>query len=139
VPAEFTGRDDALAWLDAERPSLVAAVTAAAAVGRDQEAMSLPLELGVYLDWRRRFDDSLSVLAVSRDSARRLNDKRNEAAALSNLGVALAQVRRFEEAVSSHQDAVAIFRETGDRYWEGIALGNLDRYQAEQATKSEGQ
>ena len=30
VPAEFTGRDDALAWLDAERPSLIAAVTMAA-------------------------------------------------------------------------------------------------------------
>ena len=30
VPDEFTGRDSALAWLDAERASLVAAVTMAA-------------------------------------------------------------------------------------------------------------
>ena len=26
VPADFTGRDDALAWLDAERPNLITAV-----------------------------------------------------------------------------------------------------------------
>ena len=60
-PPEFTGRDDALAWLDAERPSLVAAVTMAASTGRDQVAMELPLYLSEYLAWRRRFDDWLAV------------------------------------------------------------------------------
>jgi hypothetical protein len=34
-------------------------------------------------------------------------------------------VRRFEEAVSAHQEAVAIFRETGDRHREARALDNL--------------
>jgi tetratricopeptide (TPR) repeat protein len=64
-------------------------------------------------------------LAVSRDSARRLNDKGNEAAALHNLGVALREVRRFGEAISAHQAAAAIYRETGDRHREGNALNNL--------------
>ena len=36
---DFTGRDSALAWLDAERPSLIAAVTMAASTGRDEIAM----------------------------------------------------------------------------------------------------
>ena len=49
APAEFTSRDDALAWLDAERPGLIAAVTMAAATGRHQEAMRLPLNLSEYL------------------------------------------------------------------------------------------
>ena len=62
---------------------------------------------------------------ISRDAARRLGDAGNEAAALDNLGVALRRVRRFEEAITAHQDAAAIFRETGDRHGEGIALGNL--------------
>ena len=39
VPAGFAGRDEALAWLDGERPSLIAAVTMAAATGRDQIAL----------------------------------------------------------------------------------------------------
>ena len=30
---------------------------------------------------------------------------------LTNLGVALVGVRRFEEAVTAHQDAAAIFRQ----------------------------
>ena len=125
VPADFTGRDSALAWLDAERPSLVAAVTMAASTGRDQIAMRLPLSLGEYLAWRRRFDDWLSTTMISRDAARRLGDRGNEAGALNNLGLALREVRRFEEAITAHQDAAAIFRETGDRHGEGMALNNL--------------
>ena len=39
APAGFAGRDDALAWLDAERPNLVAAVVLAASSGRDQVAV----------------------------------------------------------------------------------------------------
>ena len=34
-------------------------------------------------------------------------------------------MRRFEEAITAHQDAAAIFRETGDRHGEGRALDNL--------------
>ena len=125
VPAVFTGRDSALAWLDAERPSLIAAVTMAASTGRDQIAMLLPLKLGEYLSWRRRFDDWLSISMVSRDAARRLHDRGNEAAALNHLGLALREMRRFEEAITAHQDAAAIFRETGNRHGEGMALSNL--------------
>ena len=125
VPAEFTGRDDALGWLDAERPGLIATVAVAAAAGRHREAMRLPLCLSEYLMWRRRFDDWLAITAVCRDSARHLNNKGNEAAALTNLGNALHGVRRFEEAVSAYQDAAAIYREADDRRGEGKALNNL--------------
>ena len=59
VPADFTGRDSALAWLDAERPNLVAAVTMAASTGRDLVAMLLPLSLHEYMFLRRCFDDRL--------------------------------------------------------------------------------
>ena len=45
--------------------------------------------------------------------------------ALTNLGLALQEARRFEEAITAHQDAAAIYRETGDRHREGMALTNL--------------
>ena len=51
--------------------------------------------------------------------------------ALNNLGIALREVRRFEEAITAHQDAAAIFRETGDRHGEGMALNNLGARAAE--------
>jgi tetratricopeptide (TPR) repeat protein len=126
APPQFVDRDTALAWLDAERPSLVAVVTMAVAAGRTQEAMHMSFHLGEYLLWRRRFDDWLAVSEVGRDSARLLNDKGNEGAALTNLGNALREVGRFDEAISAHQAAAAISRAAGDAYGEARALGNLD-------------
>jgi tetratricopeptide (TPR) repeat protein len=125
VPATFTGRDSALAWLDAERPSLVAAVTMAASTGRDQIAMQLPIMLAEYFDWRRRDDDLLATSMISRDAAHRRGERRYEATVLNNIGFALREMRRFKEAIIAHQDAAVIFRETGDRHREGRALGNL--------------
>jgi tetratricopeptide (TPR) repeat protein len=125
VPAGFTGRDDALAWLDEERESLILAVTLAATTSRDRIAMLLPLNLREYLAWRRRFDDWLTAITISREAARRLGNRTNEALALTSLGIALRAVRRFEEAISAQLDAVAIFRETGDRHGEGRVLNNL--------------
>ena len=125
VPTDFTDRDSALAWLDAEQPSLIAAVTMAAGTGRDQIAMLLPLNLRDYLGRRRRFDDLLATTAVSRDTAHRLGDRGYEAAALTNLGGVLREVRRFGEAITACQDAAAIYQETGDRHGEGSALWNL--------------
>jgi Flp pilus assembly protein TadD len=52
-------------------------------------------------------------------------DKGTEAGALNSLGFALREVRRFEEAITAHQDAAAIYRETGDRHGEGAALHSL--------------
>jgi tetratricopeptide (TPR) repeat protein len=122
APDEFATQDDALAWLDAERPSLTAAVVLAARTGRDQFAMRLPISLHEYLDWRRRFDDLLTTLTVSRDAARRLSDRAREATAQAHLGHALTNLRRFDEAITTGQDAAAICRETGDRRGEGVAL-----------------
>ena len=124
VPASFTSRDDALTWLDAERPSLVAAVTVAASTGRDQIAMQLPLNLSLYLRLRRE-DDLLSVAVISRDAARRLGDQSGEAEAVSNLGSALRFAGRYEEAITAHREDLAIRREIGDRHGEGTALADL--------------
>ena len=52
--------------------------------------------------------------------------------ALGNLGTALQKLERFEEAITAHQDAAAIFRETGDRHSEGITLANLEAARAAQ-------
>jgi tetratricopeptide (TPR) repeat protein len=124
-PMTFADRNSALEWLDSERPSLVAAVTVAASTGRDEIGMWLPVSLGEYFSWRRHFDDWLSTSMIGRDVACRLGDRKAEATALNNLGLALRSVRRFEEAIIAHQDTAVIFRETGDRRGEGVAVGNL--------------
>jgi tetratricopeptide (TPR) repeat protein len=125
VPERFTGREEALAWLDGERTSLVAASAMATATGRDQAAVRLPLLLAEYLQWRRRFDDWLAVTAISLDAARRLGDRHYEAAALTILGHALNGLRRFQEAITAYLDSAALFRDTGNRQGEAAALNNL--------------
>ena len=52
MPEEFTDRNGALAWLDAERLCLVAMVRMAADTGREQAAKSLPLLMAQYLGFR---------------------------------------------------------------------------------------
>jgi hypothetical protein len=43
-----------------------------------------------------------------------------------------------EEAISAHQDAAAIFQETGDGHGEGTALNNLEADRIEQAAQGSG-
>jgi tetratricopeptide (TPR) repeat protein len=125
VPPEFSGPADQMAWLDAERPNLVAAITVAADTGQDRVAVVLPIMMAEYLKLRRRFDDWMAVAAVSLNTARRIHDRSAEALALLTFGNALAEVRRFDEALSLHYEALAIYREIGDRHAEGMALGTL--------------
>lgn len=44
---------------------------------------------------------------------------------MNNLGSILAEVGRFEDAITSHQQAADIYHKLGDRHGEGRALGNL--------------
>ena len=61
----------------------------------------------------------------NRGRAGETGDRHGEGIALGDLGVALVAVRRFDEAITAHQDAIAIYRETGDRHREGRALNDL--------------
>uniref|UniRef100_UPI00161200BF tetratricopeptide repeat protein n=1 Tax=Nonomuraea endophytica TaxID=714136 RepID=UPI00161200BF len=45
--------------------------------------------------------------------------------ALNNLGNALQQERRFDEAITAHEQAATIFESFGDDYSRDVALGNL--------------
>jgi tetratricopeptide (TPR) repeat protein len=121
----FSDAADALAWLDSERASLIAAIQLAAATSRDRAAMGLPILMADYLDSRRLFDDKIAVMEMSLHAARRLGEELIEADALTIRGNALPEMRRFEEAITAHQDAIAIYRRVGGRRGEANALNNL--------------
>jgi tetratricopeptide (TPR) repeat protein len=126
IPVEqnFTDRDGALAWLDAERDSLIAAARMAFGAGRDQAAKSLPLLMSYYLNFRRLFAELLTVATVGLDAARRLGDRAAEGESLNNRGAALIGLKRYDEALAVYEDAAALFRELGDRRAEGETLNN---------------
>ncbi|GAA4624924.1 AfsR-like transcriptional regulator TcrA [Actinoallomurus vinaceus] len=120
----FTDREDALAWLDAERPNLVAAV-ARATTAHPRAAIVLARSLAPYLARRRHLDDAIATGELALTAARRLGDQKGEAATLHNLGNVLEAARRFPEAIDAFTHALAIRRQTEDRRGEGHALTAL--------------
>ncbi|WP_406202073.1 tetratricopeptide repeat protein [Kitasatospora sp. NBC_01560] len=123
----FAGRPDALAWLDAEHANLVAAVHAAYAVrtvGHDHIAHTLPGFLAPYLRLRHHLESRLEVAKVALEAARDCHSPAGEAILWSNLGNALQDLQRFEEAEQAHRTALGQYQALGDD-GEATAWGNL--------------
>ncbi|MFC9325744.1 tetratricopeptide repeat protein [Kitasatospora sp. NPDC057015] len=120
APAHFDDRAQALGWLDAEHPTLVATVA------RHQDAaLDLAFHLHRFLWLRRHLDDALSTAERALAGCRALDDSHREGQALNNLGNTLQEVGRFGEAVHAHNQALTIHRDLGDLHGEGAALTNL--------------
>ncbi|WP_370961743.1 AAA family ATPase [Amycolatopsis sp. cg9] len=99
--SRFAGWDEASAWLDAERACLVAAVAVAGETSRDRTAVDLAAALSGLLSWRRQVADWVGVAEVADRAVRRLRDRPATVRASENLGAALIEAGRFEEAVSA--------------------------------------
>jgi tetratricopeptide (TPR) repeat protein len=124
VFGRFTRREEALAWLEAERENLVGAV-GAAATDHPGTAVLLAAALAEFLDWVRRFDDGITVARLAAAAAASLDNKHGEAKALIDLGIAMWKTRSFEEAIKTYRQALAICLEISDKHGEGRALTNL--------------
>ncbi|MFE3455996.1 AAA family ATPase, partial [Nocardiopsis aegyptia] len=120
-PEVFSGREEALGWLDAEIDNLLACVRTAHHTRRSRVATRLPQILGIYLGLRRRFDDAIDAHTLALEAAHRVGDARSEASAWNNLGSALAEVRRFEEAINALTRARDLHHQVGDDHGEAQA------------------
>jgi tetratricopeptide (TPR) repeat protein/nucleoside phosphorylase len=125
APEGFADRAQALAWLDEERASLVAAVSWAREEQFAGPAARLAGCLSAYLGWRRYFDDWITVARVAQEAAQLSGDRRSEAAAWSDLGLALREAGRMVQAVDVCSRAVDLHRAIGDRRGEATAWSNL--------------
>ena len=67
----------------------------------------------------------LKWLAVARDAAKSIGDKKLEGMHLGNLGLAYADLGETRRAIEHYEQALAISREIGDRRGEGSSFGNL--------------
>ncbi|MFE8978987.1 regulator, partial [Streptomyces cyaneofuscatus] len=108
VPARFTDRDQALEWFDAERENLMATAHTTPQAGLD-----LSFALGAYLRWRRHLQDNVVVNALALDACTKLNDTRNKATVWNNLGGALRELRRFDDALHALETGRDLHQQTG--------------------------
>ncbi|WUW27011.1 tetratricopeptide repeat protein (plasmid) [Streptomyces sp. NBC_01463] len=120
VSSRFTDRDQALAWFDAERENLIATAHTTPHAGR-----ALGFALGRYLEWRRHLQDHVVVRALALDACIILNDTSNEPGAWNNLGGALQELRRFDDALHAHETARTLYQQTRNPLGEAGAWNNL--------------
>ncbi|WP_369035648.1 ATP-binding protein [Streptomyces adonidis] len=125
VPERFGGRGEALGWLDGERAGLVAAVGWAQWERFAGKAVWLAQCLAKYLEWRRYFDDWVTVGRAAQEAARRSGDRQAEAIASDHLGFALREAGRVAEAIEAHTRARDLFQAVGYRRGEAVAWNHL--------------
>jgi tetratricopeptide (TPR) repeat protein len=112
--------DVALAWLDTERPTLMAVAAHTAAQGWLTHTTRLSKLLFRYLDGGHHAD-----AVVVHSHACRTDDPAAQAHALTNLGTAYLQLGRYAEAAAHLGRALPLFAQHGDRAGEARVLGNL--------------
>ncbi|MGX2995441.1 tetratricopeptide repeat protein [Streptomyces sp. JNUCC 64] len=121
----FTDRAAALEWLEAERPTLVAATLWAHESGDDPMCAALAVPVARFLTEMRYLEDAQLVLVAGVLSNRALKEEAREAALLSSLGVVLQNMRKLRKSVRVHAKAVKICRKLKRPRALGGALNNL--------------
>jgi DNA-binding SARP family transcriptional activator len=123
-PPAFATAEEALAWCEQERTNLVAATRQAAAHGLHDIAWKLPVAMKACFDRLGYRTEWLTTHRIGLDSARKLGDRPAEAWVLTNLGMVLDQ-QRAGGSVGHFEQALAIYREIGDRREEARAANSL--------------
>ncbi|MFT7837986.1 tetratricopeptide repeat protein [Saccharothrix sp. BKS2] len=142
VSPHFADRHEALAWIDAERPNLVAAATTTGAFATSaaiaftspgKGAFVRPTTLGQLpgnalfrcLHHLRHFADLMDISRAALATSRSAGDRLAEVLALNDLGVTLREVRRFEASIDACTRSLALCRELDDGYNEAVVSANL--------------
>ncbi|MEU5724180.1 BTAD domain-containing putative transcriptional regulator [Micromonospora sp. NPDC047738] len=117
--------DEALAWLDTERGTLVVAVRYAVAAGEPAYSWHLAHTLWRYFLLGRHLDDWLTSHQAAALAAREAGDRTAEAEMLNSMAAADTHGGRSARAVDRYQRVIELMRELGDQRGEAGAVGNL--------------
>ncbi len=121
---QLTDATAALAWLDAERPALIAVTAHAAAHGWPGHAVRMSATLTRYLEGGH-YAEGVEIHSSASRAARQAGDQNGEADAERDLGAIYLRLGRYSEAYGSLQRALALYRRIGDRHGEARALNGL--------------
>jgi DNA-binding SARP family transcriptional activator/Tfp pilus assembly protein PilF len=120
LPDATAGR----AWLDAERPTLVAISGYATDHGWPWHTTRLAATLYRYLDGGY-YTDALAIYSQAADAAGQLGDRSGQAHALTNLGSVYRLRGRYDTALAIYRRALARHHNADDRRGEARVLTNL--------------
>jgi tetratricopeptide (TPR) repeat protein len=121
---DLTDPDIARAWLDTERPTLVAVAAHTSTLGWPTHAIRLSTTLFRYLNGGHH-SDALAVHGHALHAAQHTNDPVGQANALTNIGAVYLWLSRYEPATEHLQRALALFRQTDDPVCRARVRSNL--------------
>jgi tetratricopeptide (TPR) repeat protein len=121
---DLTDPDTALAWLDTERPTLVAVAAHTATHGWPTHTTRLSTTLYRYLTGGHH-TDALTVHGHAHAATQRIDDPAGKAHVLANLGAAHLRLGRHEQAADHLRQALHLFRQTRDWAGQARTLNNL--------------
>lgn len=124
-PLAFADSSQALAWCEAERANLVAAIYQATDIGEYDIAWKLAAALWSFFTLRKYWADWIGTYQAALQAAKILRDKQGEISTLNGLGVAHWELRQFDEALNYYNQALALCRESDDPWGEGRTLNNI--------------
>jgi tetratricopeptide (TPR) repeat protein len=125
IPADFSAKEQAVTWFDAEVPVLLAMIGYAEANGFDAHAWQIPWALGPFFNLRGQWRAYAASQETALRAARRLGDTLALAHTHYLLGNAQAHMGDYDAADPNVKQALDIFRELGDRANEGMVLNGL--------------
>jgi tetratricopeptide (TPR) repeat protein len=121
----YASTAEALAWLDARLPGLVAAVQAAHDEGLHQQAWQLCEAMWGLFAYRKCFEYWIGTHVLGLASAQACGDRRAEARMRLQLGCAYLSLGRHAEAEREFNEALAADRQSGHLLGEAAALEQI--------------
>jgi tetratricopeptide (TPR) repeat protein len=126
---DLSTREQALAWMDAERLNLHAAAGYAALHERPGHAIAIPAAMYGFLRGRSHWDQALVLHRAALEAALDTQDQLAEAGVLTDLGDMLRLTGDFPAAAVSLARALDLYRGLGNRIGEAAALSDLSAVQ----------
>jgi tetratricopeptide (TPR) repeat protein/transcriptional regulator with XRE-family HTH domain len=124
-PLDFADYSGAMAWFEAERPTIVQLTRDAADRRMHDLAWRLPIVLWGFLSLRNRWTDLIDTHQVGLASARAIGDPLGQAITLNNLGIANANIGRLDHAHTLLCQALLLRKEIGDVWGQAAVSNNL--------------
>jgi DNA-binding SARP family transcriptional activator len=124
TPEILDGRQQALAWFEAEHQVLLSAIGLAARTGFDAYAWQLPWAMADYLHRRGRWHELAAIERIGLAAATRLGDLAGQAAIRRRLGITCTWLGDYPQASGHLTGSLQLYGQLGDR--AGQALVHAD-------------
>ena len=125
VPELLGYAGETLAWFEAERQVLIAAIAQATDGGFDTHAWQLPWAVWLFFDRAGYWHDQLAIQRTAVDAAKRLGDRARQGHAYRDLGAAVGRLGQLAEARDYCRQALELHRQVGDRLGEARAHNEI--------------